>query len=160
MKTYELTYIVSPELISEEAEAKSKEIETIIQNKEGSILKQLNPIAKTLSYPIKKQASGYLGVLEFQLEPERLNELEENLKKDEKIVRHMVIIKKPAKQRKERRTRIKTGPSGYPILETKAPTEELSQSVLHAQEENDPKGTPKKVELKEIEQKLDEILGE
>lgn len=160
MKTYELTYIVSPELISEEAQAKSKEIETIIQNKEGSVLRQLNPIAKTLSYPIKKQASGYLGVLEFQLEPERLKELEENLKKDEKIVRHMVIIKKPAKQRKERRTKTKAAP----IFETKALTEEPSQSVLHTQEENDPGHpmghTPKKVELKDIEKKLDEILGQ
>ncbi len=160
MKTYELTYIVSPELISEEAEAKSKEIETIIQNKEGSVLRQLNPIAKTLSYPIKKQASGYLGVLEFQLEPEKLNELEESLKKDGKIVRHMVIIKKPAKQRKERRTKTKAGgPEGYPghpVFETKALTEKPSQSVLHTQEEK----TEKKVELKDIEKKLDEILGQ
>ena len=146
MKTYELTYIVSPELISEEAEAKSKEIETIIQNKEGLVLRQLNPIAKTLSYPIKKQASGYLGVLEFQLEPEKLNELEESLKKDEKIVRHMVIIKKPAKQSKERRTRIKAAP----ILEFKSTVEERKEEEK----------TEKKVELRDIEQKLDEILGE
>jgi len=156
MKTYELTYIVSPELISEEAEAKSKEIETVIQNKEGSVLKQSNPIIRTLSYPIKRQASGYLGILEFQLEPEKLNELEEGLKKDGKIVRHMVIIKKPARQRKERRSqripRIKTDS----IFEAKAPVEEPSQTISHTQEEKN----SKKVELKDIEQKLDEILGQ
>ena len=33
MKTYELTYIVSPEITSEEADAKAKEIEFVIQNK-------------------------------------------------------------------------------------------------------------------------------
>ena len=104
MKTYELTYIISPEITSEEAEAKAKEIESAIQSKEGIILKQLNPVAKTLSYPIKKRASGFFGVLEFQLEPEKLLELKEIIEKDEKIVRHMVIIKEAAesKIRKER----------------------------------------------------------
>jgi len=150
MKTYELTYIVSPELISEEAEAKSKEIEAIIQNKEGSVLRQSNPIVKTLSYPIKKQASGYLGVLEFQLEPEKLKELEETLKKDGKIVRHMVIIKKPAKQRKERRARV------IPTftIEQKTEIEENKPSSAKASEGK------QKVELKDIEKKLDEILGQ
>jgi ribosomal protein S6 len=79
MKTYELTYIVSPEITSEEAEVKAKEIESIISSKEGTILRQSNPNAKALSYPIKKHASGFLGILEFQMEPEQLLELKEIL---------------------------------------------------------------------------------
>ena len=42
-----------------EAEAKAKEIESAITVREGMINKQSNPIAKTLSYPIKKRASGF-----------------------------------------------------------------------------------------------------
>ena len=74
MKTYELTYIVSPEITSEEAEAKAKELADIVSNKEGTILKQSNPTARALSYPIKKRASGFFGFIEFKLEPEQLLE--------------------------------------------------------------------------------------
>jgi ribosomal protein S6 len=161
MKTYELTYIVSPEITSEEAEAKAKEIESAINGKEGTILKQSNPVAKTLSYPIEKRASGFLGFLEFQLEPEKLIEFKETLAKDGKIVRHMLIIKQPAEMKKERRTRTKPAP----IFEIERKTEQpASAEVFDAVKEEKPaskiKEIKEKVELKDIEQELDEILGE
>lgn len=162
MKTYELTYIISPEIMLEEAEAKAKEIETLIQNKEGLILKQSNPTAKTLSYPIKKRASGFLGSMEFQLEPEKLLELKETIVKDGKIIRHVVIIKEATELKKERRVRgiSKTKPISTfdikPKIETKTKIENpsLRPSGYPAFE------TKEKVELKDIEQTLDEILGE
>lgn len=150
MKTYELTYIVSPEITSEEAEAKAKEVESAIQSREGVILKQSNPVAKTLSYPIKKRASGFFGVLEFQLEPEKLIEIKEMLEKDGKIVRHMVIIKLPQKPRKERRSK----PAPAFEIEKKI---EMEPAI---KEEKQVKVQKEKVELKDIEQKLDELLGE
>ena len=153
MKTYELTYIISPEITSEEAEEKAKEIESIILSKEGTVLKQLNPIAKTLSYPIKKHASGFFGIIEFQLEPEKLIELKEMLVKDGKIVRHMIIIKEPVRIRKERRTKIKPE-SIFEIEKPEAKTEKEEPSLTKASEGK------QKVELKDIEQKLDELLGE
>ena len=123
MKTYELTYIVSPEITSEEAEAKGKEIESAIGVREGTIVRQSNPIARTLAYPIKKRASGFVGFLEFQLEPEKLVELKEILAKDGKIVRHMVIIKEAAEMKKERRTRTKP----VPAFEIEKKTEKVEE---------------------------------
>ena len=152
MKTYELTYIISPEITSEEADAEAKEIESIILSKEGTVLKQLNPIAKTLSYPIKKHASGFFGIIEFQLEPEKLIELKEMLVKDGKIVRHMIIIKEPVKLRKERRTKAKPIPSFE--IEQKTEIEPAKKEKPISSREKE------KVELKDIEQKLDELLGE
>ncbi|MGA2417836.1 MAG: 30S ribosomal protein S6 [Candidatus Staskawiczbacteria bacterium] len=167
MKTYELTYIVSPEITSEEAEAKVKEIESLIQRKEGIIVRQNNPIAKTLAYPIKKRASGFFGVLEFQLEPEKLIEIKEVIAKNGEIVRHMVIIKEPAKPRKERRTRVKPRPEGYPDFEKPfdfTHDEEQKTEIKTAKDEKPThvknKIEKEKVELKDIEQQLDEILGE
>lgn len=168
MKTYELSYIVSPEMTSEEAEAKAKEIESAIQSREGVILKQSNPVAKTLAYPIAKRASGFFGILEFQLEPEKLLELKEIIVKDKKIVRHMVVVKEPVRIRKERRSRIKAEPAftierKEPEVEVKtkkieeieeAKTEEKVEVVEKKEKEKE------KVELKDIEEKLDEILGE
>jgi ribosomal protein S6 len=163
MTTYELTYIISPEATSEEAEAKSKEIESLIQGKEGSVLKQTNPIARTLSYPIKKHASGFWGVLEFQVEPEKVIEIKETIAKDVKIVRNMIIIKGIPEMKKERRTRTKQAEGEYPVFETKPKPEITAEEKTEAEEiekpaeKSDNKG---KVELKDIEQKLDELLGE
>ena len=158
MKTYELTYIISSEITSEEAEAKAKEIEAAISSREGTILKQSNPIAKTLSYP--KRASGFFGVLEFQLEPEKLLELKEMVSKDGKIVRHMLIIKEAQRIRKERRSRV------APILEVEQKIEEpaFTKENLDVAEEEKPAGTKptiekEKVELKDIDQQLNELLG-
>lgn len=170
MKTYELTYIVSPDTTSEEVEAKAKEIESIISSKEGTILKHSNPVAKTLAYPIEKRASGFFGILEFQLEPEQLLELKEILLKDSKIVRHMILIKEPIRIRKERRTRIKPGSEEAQTFDTEdltmqsAKPVETDPEVEVVEEEKTEKLTKTvekdKVELKDIEQKLEELLGE
>ena len=82
MKTYELTYIISPEITSEEATARAREIESAVQSKEGTILSQSNPIAKSLAYPIEKRASGFVGTIEFQMESEKVPELEETISKN------------------------------------------------------------------------------
>jgi len=152
MKVYELTYIISPEITSEEAEAEAKELESAISSKEGMVLKQSNPIAKALSYPIKKHASGFFGILEFQLEPEKLIELKEIIGKDGKIVRHIIIIKEPIKPRKERRTKAKPVPAFETGQKTEIEPAKIEKSVSSREKE--------KVELKDIEQKLDELLGE
>lgn len=172
MKTYELTYIVSPETTSEEAGAKAKEIESVISGKDGTVLKQYNPVARVLSYPIKKHASGFFGILEFRLEPEKLVELKEYLQNPPagggKIVRHMVIIKQAAEMRKEKRTRTKPTPTFE--IEKKTGVKETPEPASR------PEGYPnfgvakkekptaktagkEKVELKDIEEELDEILG-
>ena len=70
----------------------------------------------------------------------------------------MVIIKEPAKMRKERRTRVKLTPE--------TPEFKIEQRT-EAEKKNDSEFAPttkaaakNKIELKDIEQKLDEILGE
>ena len=135
----------------EEAETKAKDVASLIQGKEGVILKQSNPIAKTLAFPIEKRASGFLAVLEFQLEPEKLIEVKEFIAKDGKIVRDMILIKEPARIRKERRTRIKPVPAFE--TEQKVIEKDVSEPATKS-------AGKEKVELKDIEQKLDELLGE
>ena len=153
MKKYELTYIISPEITNEESMALAKEIESFVQSKEGVILNQINPVAKTLAYPIKKHASGFMCVLEFQSEPELLTELEDKINKNTKIVRHIIAVKRPLKIRKERRAKQPVAPSL--VKEEKIENKELQDSDSHkASIEKE------KIELKDIEQKLEELLGE
>lgn len=153
MKTYELTYILSPDTSSEQAEAKARELEASIQAKEGAIIKQSNPIAIALSYQIKKRASGLVGTIEFHMESEKLAEFQQAIQKDGKIARHMLIIKEPARQKKERRAKREAS-----VLEPQPQPEPQPQEVS-APASPKPAEKPK-VELKDIEEKLDEILGE
>jgi ribosomal protein S6 len=161
MKTYELSYIVSPEITSEEAQAKAKELESAILAKEGTVLKQSAPVAKTLSYPVGKRASGFFGILEFQIEAEKLPELQEMLSKDGKIVRHMLIIKQAANFKKERRVRTK--PELKIEIQSEKPIEiEIEKKEKPAEEEPSSAKASEakpKVELKDIEEELDQILG-
>jgi ribosomal protein S6 len=149
MKTYELTYIISPEASSEQAEAKAKEIESIINSNQGVIIKQTNPTAKTFSYPISKTASGFFGVIELQTEPEKIQELGTILSKDTKIIRHILTIKKVEKAKKIRRSKT----NAFVITpEQKTEKEDKEKPAVN---ESKPK-----VELKDIEQTLNQILSE
>ncbi len=178
MTTYELTYIISPELTSEQIESKEKEIEGAIQKKDGVIVKQTKPQVKTLAYPIGKFSSGFFGIVEFQLEAEHLLEVKTGLDLDSKIVRSMVVVKEAARIRKVRRSRKEEMPS---ILSDKKPehqaatekpevkvpafedvkeevaVNEMSEAAPEEKKEIEPKG---KVELKDIERELGDILGE
>lgn len=131
-----------------------------MQSKEGVVAKQTNPVAKTLAYPIQKTASGFVGSIEFQLEPEFLAGLKDLVAKDKKVKRHMIVIKYPEKAKKQRRTRNKDVDAF--IAEPKAEKTEIKEVVIEKKEEKpaEPKPEDKKVELKDIEQKLEELLGE
>jgi len=164
MQTYELTYIISPETTSEEANAKAKEIESLIVEREGTILKQFSPTAKTLSYPVHGKASGFMGVLEFQLEPERLLEVKDFIVKNKNILRHIVIIKGATELKKDRRSRdffdkieIKSAEIVPASIENFGVAKEEKPVI----EEKVAQVAPvEKANLKDIEQKLEEILGE
>jgi small subunit ribosomal protein S6 len=135
MKTYELTYLISSELSEEEAKEFQGKVISLIQAEGGVLTTRNSLLRKKLAYPIKKQTQAYLAVLNFQLNPEGLTNLEKKLKLENQILRYLILTKKPLK------------------VVAKAPR------VPSLPEK--PKVAPKKkVELKEIEKKLEEILDE
>ena len=84
--------------------------------------------------PIKKQLTPVLISLEFLAEPDKIETLEKKLKDEPQIQRCLIVVKKPRK------------------IEAKSIKKTFRE----------PKTQPEKpkVELKEIEKKLDEILKE
>ncbi len=90
------------------------------------------PVRKKPAYAIKKQSQAYLATLNFQMNPENVKNLEKKLKEEKKILRYLILAKKASRKIK--------------------PARRESAAV---------KSTPRpKVELKEIEKKLEEILGQ
>ena len=142
MKPYELTYLISSEVSEEEATAIQNKIISLIQEKEGFSAEGKPTFKKRLAYSVQGQPQAYLAVLNFQMVPEKLAGLEKELKEEKRILRYLILVKPPVKKEKAvRRPR-----------KTVADKEGELRPILSEEE--------KKVELKEIEKKLDEILKE
>lgn len=119
MKLYELTYIPSLDLSEEE---QKKLLERVVSFLQAS--------------PIEQRLSVSLVSLDFYTEPEKIEDIEKNLKAEPQIKKYMII------KRIIRKAKIKV--PRKKVISTK--TEKKTEKP--------------KVELKEIEKKLDEILKE
>lgn len=155
MRHYELTYLISANLSEEETKSLLIKITSLIQKEEG-VLDNFSfddstkgVIRKKLAHPIKKQSQGYLINLKFSLNPEKLSGLEKKIKLENKIIRFMILIVPPTKKvsLKEKR-KFKTVPV---LKEIPAHFKKPGGAVTEKE---------KKVELKEIDKKLEEILKE
>lgn len=146
MKTYELTYILSSHLSTEDVAKAASDIDAFIQGKGGVIVKSEKTAAKMLSYPIKKHTSGYFITSELQIPEAPIREIKELLEKNANVLRHIILIKKPAKEMKVRRKRKLATP-----LQGEHPA---PAGPEHSE------GQPEKVQMEDINKKLDEILGQ
>jgi len=141
MQTYELTYLISPELKEEELKDFSQKIGSLI-SKVGKNGKSEAPKRITLAYPIQKKRGAFLATFEFSAEPKEAENLKKELAKEKQILRFLLIKKRGLEEIKE-----KLKPAF-----AKAPA---STKVSAGKEKPIPE---KKVELKEIEEKLEKIL--
>ncbi len=141
MQTYELTYIISSHMTVEEAETVKKDFEASLQAMGGMIVKSERTAPLPLAYQIKKQSSGFFVTTEFTIEEGQIKPLKAEFEKNAKVLRHFLIVKKPVKIMKERRTR-------KPVVASDAPAPIKSAKPA------------KKVEMEDINKKLDEILSE
>jgi len=131
MKTYELTYLIPPDISEGELKTLQEKINSFIQEEKGILTKMNSPIKKRLFSPIKRRSQAYITTLNFHLEPEKLTNLEKKLKSENQILRYLILAKQLPKK-------------------VEIPTK-IPKKIIR----------PKpKVELKEIEKKLEEILGE
>ena len=132
MTNYELTYLISPEISEEQIETISKGLVSYIEE-QGGVLSgiQGKPLKKFLGHPIEDHIMAFVGTLKFSLAPEKTKSLEEKLKQEKQILRNMLIAK-PAKER----------------LNFRKIRKKFTPGIAKKQ----------KVELKEIDKKIEEIL--
>jgi len=134
IRFYELTYLISPQVSEEELKSLQERITSLVQREGGFINEMQMPIKKRLAFSIKKNSEAFLVGLNFSLTSEKLNNLEKQLKSEKEILRYLILSKKMLKK------------------------EAVSMKPRRAIK---PRPKPKeKVELKEIEKKLEEILKE
>lgn len=149
MKLYELTYLLSPDLSQEEASQFPEKLFTLLQN-QGGVLAEMarnsSPRLQKLAHPIKlarttasvvnqKKESCYLAFINFRAESDKIALITQKLSEEPSIIRFLLANKKERKA---------------------LPKKKMFASRTSLPK---PKSEPK-VELKVIEKKLEEILGE
>lgn len=133
-RKYEMMIVLHPDISEEEILKKLEKIKKLIEKNKGEIFHEDVWGRKELAYPIKKQTVGFFYVLNFtSQEAKRFKEIDENLRLDNQVLRHLLI----------------TTPFDYEIKSYKEEEEEVKEP----EEEKKPK-------LKKKEEKKEEKVEE
>ena len=96
MRDYEVLYIVRADFDDEKVQDAVKRVNTLIVRSGGTAERTNLWGKRKLAYEVKHQKEGAYVLQDFQLEPERVPELEAGLKITEEVLRHL-IVRKPEK---------------------------------------------------------------
>ena len=90
MKKYEVMFIAKP---LEEAEVTTiVEFISNLLTKNGAKIEKVDLWGKRhLAYPVKKQNDGYYVLINFEIEPDAIFEIDRVIKIREEILRHLIV---------------------------------------------------------------------
>ncbi len=91
MNTYETVFIMNPVLSEDQIKETVKKFTDYIKTKKGTITHEENWGLKKLKYAIQKKKTGFYYLLEFQSDGEIINNLEVELKRDERVIRWQTV---------------------------------------------------------------------
>ena len=96
MRDYEVLYIVRADLDDDKVQDAVKRVNTLIERSGGTPERTNLWGKRKLAYEVKHQKEGSYVLQDFQLDPNRVPELEASLKITEEVLRHLVV-RKPEK---------------------------------------------------------------
>lgn len=104
MRHYEMMLIMSGDLDDEAAQALVERVESHVAGSGGRILKTDYWGKRPLAYEIEHRSHGYYAVIDFEMEPEPLVEIERQLKINDSVVRFKTLrpeirFRKPSRPR-------------------------------------------------------------
>lgn len=151
MKKYEINYFLPLESSEEEIQKTANQVETLIQTQDGLLVGERRMNKIKLAYRLRGRKEMAIITSQFQLEPAKINDLRQGLTKIKEIVRFMILANEPApvKPLKPRRK---------PTLLKKEALPEPGQSQIGTETLKEKPIKEKKVELEQIEKKLNELL--
>jgi small subunit ribosomal protein S6 len=157
MTNYELLYIVSNQYTEKELPKIQEKVEAIVK-KYGGVIGKTDLIGKRkLAYPINKVQHGYYVVAEFELgDGENLKTITNDLKLDKEVLRAQIIIRPKNIEDKNKKRKKRTGEPTTIKEEEEVTTEEETKPA----ETQVPEKKEEKKTTKDLDQKLEEILGD
>lgn len=148
-KEYEMTYLASPKLNEDEFFELVKEVKNHIAGAGGKLKEELGAKKQKLAYPIKSFKDAYISTLNFALPAEKIIELNQKLKLEEKIIRYLIVVQPVLRALKIKRR----------VKKEKVVPPSPPQKEVVVEEKKPEKAPPKKeIKIEELDKKLEEIL--
>ena len=91
MRNYEVVFVAAPTLTSEELEAFINHAQTVVESKNGKVVKIDNWGKKSLAYKIKRFREGYYVVLSIEGDGGTIAELERRFRVTDYIIRFISV---------------------------------------------------------------------
>jgi small subunit ribosomal protein S6 len=148
-KQYELICILEPHLESADLENFKKDLEKMAIDNGGQVKHFMEPEKRELAYPINKQSQGIYIVSHLIFEANNIAEFLKGLKTNKLILRHLVTILEVPQESTSEKSKISRKPRIRREEETKD-----KPSFVKTTEDKD-----EKLNLEEIDKKLDELVG-
>lgn len=111
MKTYEITFITKED-------EKEKPVKSILEGLGAKITDVSSLGQKTFTYPIKKEKAGFYTTVNFEIDPEKMAELNKKLGLEEEIIRFLLVSVKPAEQAAKKEIKEKAIETELAVQET------------------------------------------
>ena len=91
MRSYELVFIVNPELDEDDLTAVRERVEGLIERSSGKVTKVEPWGLRRLAYPVQKQGEGQYVLMQLDIKAQGVAELERDLGLVEPILRHLIV---------------------------------------------------------------------
>ncbi|MGB4670917.1 MAG: 30S ribosomal protein S6 [Bacteroidaceae bacterium] len=91
MNQYETVFILTPVLSDVQMKEAVEKFKGILTDEGAEIVNEENWGMRKLAYPIDKKSTGFYQFIEFNAEPEVVDKLEVNFRRDERIIRFLTI---------------------------------------------------------------------
>jgi ribosomal protein S6 len=145
MNEYEITYLTSPSLSEDDRGVVDVAVDSVIDQLKGSISGNSTPTRRRLAYPIQKQSLGFLRTVQASLDPSKINNLREQLKKTKGLIRFSIL---------QTAHREEVSPS---ILD-RAKKEQATVTAKTASDKD--KEPAKEISMSEVESQIEKALDE
>lgn len=91
LRSYELTFVVSSKIKAEKRADVVKAIGQLVVKSLGQIDKTDEWGLRDLAYPIAREHTGWYACMAVKSPPQSLNQLDEQLRRREEIIRHLIV---------------------------------------------------------------------
>ena len=108
MNHYETVFILTPVLSDDQMKEAVSKFKSVLTDNGAEIINEELWGLKKLAYSIEKKSTGFYVMLEFKAQPEVIKILETQYRRDEKVLRHLIVkMEKYAAEYAEKRRNIK-----------------------------------------------------
>ena len=91
MKNYETVFILTPVLSEEQMKDTVQKFMKVLKDAKAKIVNEENWGLRKLAYPIQHKSTGFYNLVEFEAEPEAINTLETEFRRDEAVMRFLTV---------------------------------------------------------------------